>query len=112
MVMKKIDWHFHELVKTQDKIDSHLRKLEYECTQQSDWNGISPHSDNIAMKAKAHIAACTEDSADQHGIDRLSQNIIGVDQKHETDFPEFVASDRYELPKPFDFGDGTVANLL
>ncbi len=32
--------------------------------------------------------------------------------KHETDFPEFVASDRYELPKPFDAGDGTVANFL
>lgn len=32
--------------------------------------------------------------------------------KHESDFPEFVDSDCYELPKPFDFGDGTVANLL
>ena len=33
-------------------------------------------------------------------------------QQHESDFPEFVNSDRYELPKPFDFGEGTVANLL
>lgn len=32
--------------------------------------------------------------------------------KHEDDFAEFVASDRYELPKPFDAGDGTVANFL
>ncbi len=31
---------------------------------------------------------------------------------HESDFEDFVNSDRYELPKPFDFGDGTVANLL
>lgn len=31
---------------------------------------------------------------------------------HESDFEYFVASDRYELPKPFNFGDGTVANLL
>lgn len=32
--------------------------------------------------------------------------------KHESDFPEFVESDRYELPSPFNLGDGTVANLL
>ena len=32
--------------------------------------------------------------------------------KHESSFPSFVASDRYELPSPFNFGDGTVANLL
>jgi len=31
---------------------------------------------------------------------------------HEADFQEFVHSDRYELPKPFNLGDGTVANLL
>ena len=32
--------------------------------------------------------------------------------KHESSFPEFVASDCYELPSPFNFGDGTVANGL
>lgn len=32
--------------------------------------------------------------------------------KHESDFPDFVDSDCYELPSPFNFGDGTVANLL
>ena len=32
--------------------------------------------------------------------------------KHESSFPAFVASDRYELPSPFNMGDGTVANLL
>lgn len=32
--------------------------------------------------------------------------------KHESSFPEFVASDCYELPSPFHLGDGTVANLL
>lgn len=32
--------------------------------------------------------------------------------KHESDFPEFVESDRYELPSPCNLGDGTVANLL
>lgn len=32
--------------------------------------------------------------------------------KHESDFPEFVESDRYELPSPFKLGEGTVANLL
>lgn len=32
--------------------------------------------------------------------------------KHESSFPEFVASDCYELPSPFNLGEGTVANLL
>ena len=32
--------------------------------------------------------------------------------QHESSFPEFVASDCYELPSPFHLGDGTVANLL
>lgn len=32
--------------------------------------------------------------------------------RHESSFPEFVASDCYELPSPFHLGDGTVANLL
>lgn len=32
--------------------------------------------------------------------------------RHESSFPEFVASDCYELPSPFNFGDGTVANGL
>lgn len=32
--------------------------------------------------------------------------------QHESAFPEFVASDCYELPSPFNFGDGTVANGL
>lgn len=32
--------------------------------------------------------------------------------RHEGDFPAFVESDRYSLPKPFNLGDGTVANLL
>lgn len=32
--------------------------------------------------------------------------------QHESAFPEFVASDCYELPSPFNLGDGTVANLL
>ena len=32
--------------------------------------------------------------------------------KHESAFPEFVESDCYELPSPFNLGDGTVANLL
>ena len=32
--------------------------------------------------------------------------------QHESAFPEFVASDCYELPSPFSLGDGTVANLL
>ena len=31
--------------------------------------------------------------------------------KHESMFPAFVSSDRYTLPG-FDFGDGTVANML
>ena len=32
--------------------------------------------------------------------------------QHESSFPEFVASDCYELPSPFNLGEGTVANLL
>ncbi len=32
--------------------------------------------------------------------------------RHESSFPEFVASDCYELPSPFHLGEGTVANLL
>ena len=32
--------------------------------------------------------------------------------QHVSSFPDFVASDCYELPSPFNFGDGTVANLL
>lgn len=32
--------------------------------------------------------------------------------QHESSFPEFVASDCYELPSPFSLGEGTVANLL
>lgn len=32
--------------------------------------------------------------------------------RHESDFTAFVESDRYNLPKPFNLGDGTVANLL
>ena len=32
--------------------------------------------------------------------------------RHESSFPEFVASDCYELPSPFNLGEGTVANLL
>lgn len=32
--------------------------------------------------------------------------------QHESAFPEFVASDCYELPSPFNLGEGTVANLL
>ena len=31
---------------------------------------------------------------------------------NEADFQEFVNSDRYVMPKPFDFGEGSVANLL
>lgn len=32
--------------------------------------------------------------------------------QNESDFSEFVNSDRYNLPSPFNMGDGTVANLL
>ena len=32
--------------------------------------------------------------------------------QYESSFREFVNSDRYHLPAPFDFGDGTVANAL
>lgn len=32
--------------------------------------------------------------------------------KHESDFPAFVNSDRYQLPSPFNPGEGTVANFL
>lgn len=32
--------------------------------------------------------------------------------KHESDFPAFVNSDRYNLPSPYNPGEGTVANFL
>ena len=59
----------------------------------------------IRMSVMAHVAGTT--NADHFAIE--ARNFM---LEHESAFPEFVSSDRYELPKPFDFGDGTVANCL
>lgn len=58
------------------------------------------------------MSVLAEVSGNTHDADRFALEARTLMLKHESDFADFVASDRYELPKPFDFGDGTVANLL
>lgn len=58
------------------------------------------------------MSVLAEVSGNTHDAERFALEARQLMLKHESDFPEFVASDRYELPKPFDFGDGTVANGL
>lgn len=58
------------------------------------------------------MSVLAEVSCNTHDADRFALEARTLMLKHESDFPDFVASDRYELPKPFDFGDGTVANGL
>ena len=53
-----------------------------------------------------------EASGDLEAAVRFAIEARGWMLRHESDFPEFVGSDRYELPEPFSFGDGTIANAL
>lgn len=54
----------------------------------------------------ADIAGKEDDAA---ACAAMARNVMAA---NEAAFPEFVESDRYEMPDAFDFGDGTVANML
>lgn len=77
-----------EMYRDQELLDVHRKALHW-----------------MRMAVMAHVAGAA--NTDRFAIEARQWML-----KHESSFPEFVGSDRYELPEPFNFGDGTVANAL
>ena len=77
-----------EMYRDQDLLEVHRKALRW-----------------VRMAVMAHVTDAS--NADRFAIEARQWML-----KHGSSFPEFVGSDRYELPEPFSFGEGTVANAL
>ena len=74
--------NFPKLVKAENKVDYKRRKMKNKGTEKAQRNRNTPHDDGIAQKAKAGVAAGTEDTGNYRGIDCLTDYIVRADQQH------------------------------
>lgn len=72
----------YKLIGTEQEIDRHRRQLQHKGREESKWNGIAPHINDITDESEPAVSACTEQPGDQSSIDRSSHNIVRIDRQH------------------------------
>ena len=70
---------FYEFIRAKQEIHPQHRQLQHKGNKKAEGHRITPHVDGIADQAETGIAACTEHTGNQRGIDGCAHDVIGID---------------------------------